>query len=480
MKSLTKMFLCCMSIVGMAALFTSCSDENKQPDTPQVDFTGSSILVPNEVGTVSVTMEFDAPWQVSNRNTWFSVTPLSGDAGAATITVSVLETNPELTEKVASFIIESNEQNTQYYVIQDVTPGFNIVNRQMSVGEEEQQAVFTLEGNVDFEAVAAQDWITIDGVESDSTLLADHATYSKYKTYRINMSVAANTGEVRYSDLFLNGVDGTTKDTVTVSQMGELVADYSKTFYRRSMGFRMTATTCGYCPIMSEAMKATYEQTNGRFIPFTIYGVMAGSDWMVYENWRYWLSTVFQSNGFPTGVINGYANLGNYSESIQTDAYVKLTDEATAELPSNTLIGGMVSCDGSNINVDISVASKQAGEYTIGVFLMESGIVGSQSGAGADYEHNFVVKDEFTNSPEGDPISLSANSTTELSYSMAIPSVIEDINNCYVCVWIASDDTFSGSVTGPNNENIYYNYGILIDNVVNIPMNGFAVFEYEN
>ena len=171
-----------MSIVGMAALFTSCSDENKQPDTPQVDFTGSSILVPNEVGTVSVTMEFDAPWEVSNKNTWFSVTPLSGDAGAATITVSVLETNPELTEKVASFIIRSNEQNTQYYVIQDVTSGFNIADSQMSVGIEEQQAVFTLEGNVDFEAVAAQDWITIDGVESDSTLLADDATYSKYKT----------------------------------------------------------------------------------------------------------------------------------------------------------------------------------------------------------------------------------------------------------------------------------------------------------
>lgn len=476
------MFFCCMSVIGMAALFTSCTDDNGTPDEPDVDFVGSSIKVPNEVGTYSVQMEFDHNWEVSNKTTWFSITPLSGTPGTATISVTVVDTNPDLIERVASFIIKNTDAgtNTQYYVIQDVTSGFNIADSQMSVGIEEQQAVFTLEGNVDFEAVAAQDWITIDGVESDSTLLADDATYSKYKTYRINMSIAANTGEVRYSDIYLNGVDGTTKDTVTVSQMGELVADYSKTFYRRSMGFRMTATTCGYCPIMSEAMKATYEQTNGRFVPFTIYGVMAGSDWMVYENWTYWLSTVFKSNGFPTGVINGYANLGNYSESIQTDAYVKLTDEATAELPSNTLIGGMVSCDGSNINVDISVASKQAGEYTIGVFLMESGIVGSQSGAGADYEHNFVVKDEFTNSPEGDPISLSANSTTELSYSMAIPSVIEDINNCYVCVWIASDDTFSGSVTGPNDENIYYNYGILIDNVVNIPMNGFAVFEYEN
>ena len=199
------MLLCCMSIVGMAALFTSCSDENKQPDTPQVDFTGSSILVPNEVGTVSVTMEFDAPWQVSNRNTWFSVTPLSGDAGAATITVSVLETNPELTEKVASFIIESNEQNTQYYVIQDVTPGFNIASKIVCVNAEAQSYVLSLQGNTDFEATVADgaDWITVESVtETDSTLLNDNTTYSAYRTYNISMQIDANDGEVRNAEVY--------------------------------------------------------------------------------------------------------------------------------------------------------------------------------------------------------------------------------------------------------------------------------------
>lgn len=481
MKSLAKMFLCCMSVIGMAALFSSCTDDNGTPDEPDVDFVGSSIKVPNEVGTYSVQMEFDHNWEVSNKTTWFSITPLSGTPGTATISVTVVDTNPDLIERVASFIIKNTDAgtNTQYYVIQDVTPGFNIANYSLNVGTEEQQAVFTLEGNVDFEALAAEDWVTVDGIESDSTLLPDDVTYSRYKTYRINMSIAANDGEVRYNDINLNGVDGVTKDTVTVAQMGELVADYDKAFFRRTLGFRLTATTCGYCPIMAAAMKNTYEQTSGRFVPFTMYGIMAGTDWMIYENWRYWLNTVFQSKGFPTGVINGYADLGNFSETIQTDYYLRLTEEATAKLPANNLIGGQVIYNGTNIDVRISVASKKAGNYTLGVFLMENGIVGSQSGAGSEYEHNFVVKDEFTNNFAGDPITVSANSTQEFSFSIPVPSTVDNIDNCYVCVWIASDGTYQGSISGPNGENIYKDYGILIDNTVTIPLNGFAVFEYE-
>ena len=481
------MFLCCMSVIGMAALFSSCTDDNGTPDEPDVDFVGSSIKVPNEVGTYSVQMEFDHNWEVSNKTTWFSITPLSGTPGTATISVTVVDTNPDLIERVASFIIKNTDAgtNTQYYVIQDVTSGFNIADSQMSVGIEEQQAVFTLEGNVDFEAVAAQDWITIDGVESDSTLLADDATYSKYKTYRINMSIAANTGEVRYSDIYLNGVDGTTKDTVTVSQMGELVADYSKTFYRRSMGFRLTATSCGFCPIMAAAMKQAYEETNGRFVPFTIYCLMSSGDEYVLDNWRYWFA-FFRAGGWPHGVVNGYANCGNYPQQVQADFYKAITDEAVRELPSNTLIAGSVINNDGSLDIQLSVASKEAGSYTMGVFLLENGVVGWQNSGGNDYEHNFLVRQPIS-SLEGDPITLSANSTQEFSYNVGVPSSVENIDNCHLCVWIAKEGTFMGSEVlfeGTDEEipssKLYLDYNMVIDNVVEIPVNGFAVFEYEN
>lgn len=480
MKSFTKMLLCCASIVGIAALFSSCSDKNgDNGGNNEPVLTGNSIFVPNESdNVVTVTLEMEDDWSISNQSTWFAVNPLSGTAGSVTLNISVLETNPELTEKVSSFIIKSGDVNTQYYVIQDVTPGFNIPENTISVSTDEQSAVFTLEGNVDFDAVSAVDWVTVEGIEADSTLLADETTYSKYKTYRVNMKVAANSGEVREGEIALNGVDGSTNATIKVSQMGELVADYSKAFYRRTMAFRLTATSCGYCPIMAAAMKQTYEETNGRFVPFTIYCPMSSGDGMVYDNWRYWFDK-FEAMGWPTGVTNGYANLGNYQQNVQVGVYKELTEEARTELPANNVIGGIVTNDNGTINVELSIASKEAGTYTLGVFLMENGIIHQQNGGGSEYVHNYLVVKEFTDNKNGDEISVSANSIKEVSYSMAVPSSVVDINNCYVCVWIASSDSFTGSVKSPGGDQLYFNYGILIDNVVNIPMNGFAVFEYE-
>lgn len=474
MKSLAKMILCGAAAVGTAVFFTSCSD-NKDSGRPAI--IGQSIFVPNEMNAaVTVELEFDGEGTVFNTNEWFSVEPFDVVPGTNSLTVKVLELNTELTERVADFMVNDGT-NTQFYVIQDPVPGWDVSKKTASVSGEEQSYTFSIKGNTDFDAVVAEgvDWLTIDSVtESDSTLLADNATYSAYRTYNINMSVAANDGEVRTAEITLNGVDGVTTATIEVSQMGELVADFSRDFYRRTLGIRFTATTCGYCPMMSEAMTLAYEETGGRFLPFTIYGIMAGSDWWVYDYWLEWMNA-FATRYFPRGIVNGYAVVENNNPSTNAAIFTQLTEEARTNIPANTVIGGTVSVSGSNVDANISVASKEAGVYTIGVFLMESHIVGQQSGAGASYEHNFVVKDEFTHYM-GDDLSLSTESVQELTYTMPIPSTVEDINNCYVCVWIAKDDTFSGQVSGV----LYADYNMLIDNVVNIPVNGFALFEYEN
>lgn len=474
MKSLAKMILCGAAAVGTAVFFTSCSD-NKDSGRPAI--IGQSIFVPNEMNAaVTVELEFDGEGTVFNTNEWFSVEPFVVVPGTNSLTVKVLELNTELTERVAGFMVNDGT-NTQFYVIQDPVPGWDVSKKTASVSGEEQSYTFSIKGNTDFDALVAEgvDWLTIDSVtESDSTLLADNATYSAYRTYNINMSVAANDGEVRTAEITLNGVDGVTTATIEVSQMGELVADFSRDFYRRTLGIRFTATTCGYCPMMSEAMTLAYEETGGRFLPFTIYGIMAGSDWWVYDYWLEWMNA-FATRYFPRGIVNGYAVVENNNPSTNAAIFTQLTEEARTNIPANTVIGGTVSVSGSNVDANISVASKEAGVYTIGVFLMESHIVGQQSGAGASYEHNFVVKDEFTHYM-GDDLSLSTESVQELTYTMPIPSTVEDINNCYVCVWIAKDDTFSGQVSGV----LYADYNMLIDNVVNIPVNGFALFEYEN
>lgn len=482
------MFLCCAAL-GTVVIVSSC-EENQGGDNPlpPIDMVGNSIFLPNAADTViTVTMELDDVWKVRNSNTWFSVYPLSGDPGTVELSVSVLEANTELREKEADFIITvgvgENETNTRYYVFQDPIPGWNLETSTASVSGEAQSYTFPIQGNLDFEAVLAEgvDWITIDGVtESDSTLLSDNTTYSAYRTYNINMQIEANDGEVRSTEIYLNGVDGTVKDTIEISQMGKLVADYSREFYRRSIAFRFTSTSCGYCPIMAAAMKAVHESSNGRFIPFTLYA--NSSSWMpsagglAYDGTDEFERIFNPSQGYPCGIVNGYANVGNYSQSIQEGLFASVMDEAVENLPSDCAIGGVVSSGNGNINVNLSIASKAGGAYTLGVYLLEDGIIYTQSGAGSNYEHNFVVRANFTDNIMGDDITLTAQQQQDVNFNMPIPTSIKDINNCYVCVWIAKDGTYSGSVGNVE----YTDFGMLVDNAVTIPIGGFVVYEYEN
>ena len=62
---------------------------------------------------------------------------------------------------------------------------------------------------------------------------------------------------------------------------------------------------------------------------------------------------------------------------------------------------------------------------------------------------------------------------------MPVPTSVENIENCHVCVWIAEEGTFEGSVTVEGQPH-YKDYGMLIDNVVEIPVNGYIPFEYED
>lgn len=482
---MSRRYLSIFSALCLAFLAVSCvesvdGDDEQEPIVP--DLVGASIFVPNTLDTVvRVTMDLEADWKlVENTATWYAVSPLSGVAGTAELSITVLSLNEGLSERVGSFILDVGGEQTQYFVIQDPVKGFSPSAGNTSISVDAQEVVFTLNANVDFEAVSDSEWLTVNSVESDSTLLSDGTTYSSYKTYTISMSASANDGDVREATVALNGVDGVTNATLTVAQMGDLVADFTKPFYRRTLAFRLTATSCGNCPNMAAAMKQVKEESNGRFVPFSIYCVMNPGDGLVWEDgWRYWFSDVFNAAGWPDGVINGYGNIGNYQQNIQVDGYTQLMEEAITALPSKNAIGGTVSTDGSNVNVDLTIASKESGSYSLYVFLLEDNIIHQQSGGGANYEHDFVMIESF-NGISGEEISLSANSLKDVSYSIEIPEQVEDINNCHVLVWIAYDGTFNGSVTGPTGASVYVDYGFVVDNVVDIPMNGFSIFEYEN
>lgn len=473
MKSFAKMFLCCASIVGVAALFSSCTDSQggNEPDEPVM--TGNSILVPNASDTVvTVSLEMEDDWHISNQSTWFAVNPLSGTAGSVTLNVSVLDTNPELSEKVSSFMIECGGVNTQYYVIQDVTPGFNIQESVARVNEAEQTYTFTVEGNVKYDAVPEVDWITVNGITYDSTLLADDVTYSKYMVSHIELAISANSGAVREGNIALNGVDGATNAVITIGQWGsEMEADFSKTFLRRSFMIKHTADWCGPCGMASEYIHEAMESRPGIMVWAGFYqscNEPSLSSWTGVSSYY----RLTNSNGIPTSVMNNYCvMIGAYPAS----TLVGLLDEAATKLPAETALGGYAAIDGGNITLDLSIAAKQAGDYKVSVFVLEDGLQYYQAGVGNNYIHDNVTRAEITDM-WGQSVSLQANSVEKVSFTAPVPSNIENENNIHICAVVYRADSFTGSVAGMKYSAIE---GLVVDNVVDIPINGFCVFEYE-
>lgn len=485
MRKIKELIFASVCLLGMTVAVSSCVEPGPDgPDKPAI--TGSTIMLPNEANAVvEVTLDMKSDWNVSNANTWFTVQPLSGVAGQATFTITVLDTNPELTEKVASFRINEGDTPTEYFVVQDVMPGIAMEQKSCSVGGSASEISFIFSSNVDVDVVSDADWITVGAISKDSVLLADNATYSKLKTYTVSLEVASNEGDIRNGNVMLTQIDGDISENFKVSQMGEFaIDDWNTPFKRRSLAFRFTSTSCGYCPIMAAAMAQTYEETDGRFIPFTLYA--NSSSWMpsggglAYDGTDEFETFFKTQQSYPTGVTNGYANLGNYNQNTQVKIYKELVEEAITELPSNCAIGGTVMYSDGYVNASIAIAAKKAGEYTVGVYLMENGIIYNQASGGSDYEHNFVVRNNFTDNIMGDKVTLEAQSIAELNFNMPLPSSVENVENCYVCVWVAYDGTFTGNVSEPNGGKLYVDYGMVIDNVVNIPVNGFSIFEYEN
>ncbi len=457
-------------VLGMAFIL-SCKPGEDGPDA----IIGNSISVPNEVTTVQTSLEFDSDWTLENRASWFVVTPMRGSAGTANLTISILETNSGLKERAGNFAVTVNGTETLYYVFQDGTPGFSITTDSYTVTSEEQTFSFSVEGNVKYEAVPDVDWMTVNSVQYDSTLLEDNHTYSKYMTSVVNLSIQGNDGELREGHITLTGEDGVTTATITVEQIGSLVADYGRTFLRRSLVLRFTGTWCPNCPNMNQALEIAEKNDPDHIVAMSMHNLTSNSH-LAFANCNAFIA-LFGVTSYPRGFVNNYGEVENITNpSILTAVFEGLAEEAVSDLPSNTVIGGVTRLEKDTVYADISIASKEAGLYALNAFLLEDGLVYPQEGGSEDYVHDNVIRIEMTDNLMGDNVSLEANGTYVTQLKVPVPSSVENTDNLHVVVYTTYRGTFTGSVSNV----LYGNFGTVVDNAVNIPINTLVNYAYED
>lgn len=454
---------------------SSCSEKAAPEDVPVSN--GNTVFVPNEDGAKSkITVNMEEEWRVfvSKGNSWISVSPMGGGATEVTFTVTVAGANDALSERVGWFDVRMDGKTVRFYVVQSPVDGVMPVASESFAGMSAGSVTFTVEGNVGYTVSAKDDWMQPGEVTyAEPSVLDDGVTKSRYVTSSFNVDVQSNDGNVRYGTLVIKDDTGAEHE-VTVGQWGDIEADFSKSFIRRSLVVRLTSTNCGYCPGMNEEIMHAAEAYPDRIIPVNMYGYMTGDDGLVYVEYDSY-ADAFDVTGFPTAVVNNCARMEN-TVTYQADAVGHLAMEAAEDCPSETCVAGIVTEQSGTLDIDLSIASKKTGTYGIGIFVLEDSIEYYQAGKGWQYIHDNVLLNICAPVFSGEETALSSETVKHVSLSVPVPYMAADPDNLHVVVYITKKGSYTGSVRGI----VYDDFcGYVVDNVTDIPVGSFTVFDYE-
>ena len=163
------------------------------------------------------------------------------------------------------------------------------------------------------------------------------------------------------------------------------IAPEGDLFLRKSLVLDYTATWCVNCPAMAQAIAEAAALSGGRIEKIAInylddLQVPAGNA----------LADRFGVQALPYVVTGLDASLATSVASPEV-----LWSHSRTVLEQATPACGLSissSLSGNELLVDVEVCSAAEGDYTLGVALVEDGIVAGQTGAGDSYVHNAVLR----------------------------------------------------------------------------------------
>lgn len=460
----------CLSFAALAAAAVSCDPaSDNSGDGPEGVQRGGTAVLGREAGdTLSVSYVFDADWRLSDVPDWLDVRPRSGTAGEYVLSFAALSDNAAARER-------EWDGGGGVYAVQRPSQGIEPAESSVSVAAVGGSVKVDVWHNVDFTVESGEDWIDVSAeVVDEAPVLGDGVTVSEDCLSSLVCVVEPNQGGARSGKVVLKA--GGQEYVVEVEQEGESLPEWDREFYRNSLFLRFTATWCSYCPWMEEALKEAQELCPDRVVtvcchPDDSQGGMAWTGTAALEE-RYSVSS------YPTGIMNDMARFKNQAVELTSAEVAALATEAVESYPARcgAAVSSVVSQEG-NLDVNVRLAAREAGEYRLHVYVVEDGIVFKQAGTGKDdYVHDGVVRAALT-ALDGDAVTFaSERSVEDRSFSVPVPEGVADVDSSYVVVYVTRPG--SADVKGVEGAD-YEDFGTLVDNVFVCPLRGSAGFRYE-
>ena len=203
----------------------------------------------------------------------------------------------------------------------------------------------------------------------------------------------------------------------------------------------MTAQLCPNCPYGHNVLEALTEiRPNIAWVAVHSSGM--GPDKFVTDesdNISY-----FQCNGYPSASFNRMyiddssindqgtlaVGIGYPSQYTQQAAQMfnAMLDELDTEMPSFASVDIATKLDGNNLNIKVSGDAVEDFKQYVGddavvtVYLLEDGLVATQSGVSGNYVHNHVLRDVVTDNVFGDPINWTSATTYQNEFNVTLDS----------------------------------------------------------
>lgn len=471
----------CFTVMAVLVISAGCSKDNGK--TGPENMAGTFVLEYYSGAECSGTIESDGSWVINNNELqWCSVSPLSGDAGVTTITLTSTSLNEGLKERMGVLSIEGQAGTDSYYVIQRGSPGITLLSDQYVLMAHDTELRIPVEGNMTLTEdmiSSIPEWVGFEGFSvSDSTLLDDGVTVSEYVTTEMIFSVEEHSGtEAREGKVVLNVMDE--EYELALLQMMPVSADFSRRFYRNSAMIRFTGVYCGYCPWMSEGLERAKEQVPDRIVSINFHAKSYSDPKynLVWEGSRE-VEDFYRVPSYPYANFNNIAQVQNAAPDVLADVISELALEAEKYYPSESGIMAVSRCsENGDISLNVIVASEAEEDFSMSVWILEDGLQYPQTGASEDYVHDYVVRGTLSEDfIGGDAIPVFEDGMSVAHLNGELPSSVEDRRNAYLVIVVmrpGAPDTQSVTLAK------YGDYGSIIDNVAVCPLNGMVDFRYE-
>lgn len=279
----------------------------------------------------------------------------------------------------------------------------------MSVGGEIRVDVAA---NMNYYISSMPDWITEKTSESSRVVTEKTHVFL----------VQENTSDTERQGVIVFCNDNQQCIPVTVIQSSKEDDTWiEKQFWHKSLAMRFTADWCGYCPEMATLYNETQGMKPNKFEAVHLHC----SGGLLFDDGIN-LQKQYVDFAYPRGVIDGRFLVQNRKHT-EADI-IGVMEETEKVYGTETGIGFDSYISNNQLEVYVQLYIKKADKYKITVLLLESGVVGYQSGYGNSYVHNDVARLALSEI-KGDEFSVSDNYTRkDFSYKVTIPAVCNKDN----------------------------------------------------